>query len=327
MSKFIFTCGDINGIGPEIVVKALNKIAPRAKDNFIFVCPASVFNNALKITKPAFNFNYIEDISGVRSDSVAILNPGSSYRQKTGKPTIDSGNASFDALKMSFELLRNKNADAVITAPISKTAIYMAGKKFPGQTEMFAEWCGVRNFVMMFLSSKMNAALATIHEPVKNISRLITTKNISSKIEIIFKTLYEDLKIKLPRIAVLGLNPHAGENGLIGNEEKKIIKPLLAESKYSRYLSGPFSADAFFANRLYKNFDLVFGMYHDQALVPFKLINFGAGVNFTAGLPVVRTSPDHGTAFDIAGKGIAAESSIVNAFSYAKKIVKNRNSK
>jgi 4-hydroxythreonine-4-phosphate dehydrogenase len=134
----------------------------------------------------------------------------------------------------------------------------------------------------------------------------------------------KDLGIKNPKIAVLGLNPHAGEEGLIGKEEQNILKPLLNLSEYKKFLSGPFSPDAFFANRRFKNYDLVFGMYHDQVLIPFKLINFGSGVNYTAGLPIVRTSPDHGTAFDIAGKGLANESSFLEAYKYAKKIVINR---
>ena len=223
-------------------------------------------------------------------------------------------------------MIKDGYSDAVITAPISKTAIKIAGKNFPGHTEMLAGWCNVKNFVMMFLSGKMNAAIATIHEPVKKVPGLITKELLSNKIEVIYNSLKNDLRINSPLIAVLGLNPHAGENGLIGDEEEKIIKPFVLNYKFSEYLRGPFSPDAFFANRLYKNFDLVFGMYHDQVLSPFKLINFGSGVNFTAGLPIVRTSPDHGTAFDIAGKGIADESSIISAFIYAKRIVKNRNS-
>jgi 4-hydroxythreonine-4-phosphate dehydrogenase len=323
MNKFVFTCGDVNGIGPEIVIKALNKITPDSRDRFIFVCPQNVFKSVSKIIKPGFEF-YISDKNVQRNNKqVLILNTGS-YAQKTGIPTIDSGRASFDSIRTSFELTKDGYSDAVITAPISKTAIKMAGKNFPGHTEMIAGWCNVNNFVMMFLSTRMNAAIATIHEPVKRVPGLITKGLLTNKINVIYNTLKNDLKINSPRIAVLGLNPHAGENGLIGNEEEKTIKPFIFSSKYSEYLSGPFSPDAFFANRMYKNFDLVFGMYHDQVLSPFKLINFGSGVNYTAGLPIVRTSPDHGTAFDIAGKGTADESSIISAFKYAKKIVNNR---
>jgi 4-hydroxythreonine-4-phosphate dehydrogenase len=324
MSKFVFTCGDINGIGPEIVVKALNKISRSSNDKFIFICPHSIFKLVSRIIKPAFDFTVSDKFINSSLKQVLILNTGS-YKHAAGKPTIDSGRASFDSIRTSFDLIKEGSAEAVITAPISKTAIKLAGNNFPGHTEMFANWCNVKNYVMMFLSGKMNAALATIHEPVKKIPKMITKKFLNLKMEVIFNSLKNDLKINNPRIAVLGLNPHAGENGLIGDEEEKEIKPFVLDGKFAEFMEGPFPPDAFFANRLYKNFDLVFGMYHDQVLIPFKLINFGSGVNFTAGLPVVRTSPDHGTAFDIAGKGIADESSIINAFIYAKRIVKSRN--
>ncbi|MDR3626499.1 MAG: 4-hydroxythreonine-4-phosphate dehydrogenase PdxA [Ignavibacteriaceae bacterium] len=323
MSNFVFTCGDINGIGPEIVVKTLNKITKGSKDEFVFVCPKNIFKYAAKIIKPEFEYSVSDKTGSRNKKQVLILNTGT-YKQNTGAPTIDSGMSSFDSIEASFQLLKDRYSDAVITAPISKTAIKMAGKNFPGHTEMFAGWCNVDNFVMMFLSGRMNAALATIHEPIKKVPGLITKRLLNKKIDVIFNTLKRDLRISSPRIAVLGLNPHAGENGLIGSEEEKILKPFIFQSKFSEYLSGPFSPDAFFANRLYKNFDLVFGMYHDQVLSPFKLINFGSGVNFTAGLPIVRTSPDHGTAFDIAGKGTADASSMISAFNYAKRIVKNR---
>lgn len=211
----------------------------------------------------------------------------------------------------------------MVTAPISKSAIKIAGINFPGHTEMLAEWCETNDFVMTFLSKKMNGALATIHEPLKKITKLITKENLEIKINIILKMLINDFKISVPKVAVLGLNPHAGERGIIGNEEQIIIEPLI--KKYSKNLFGPFSSDAFFANHLYKKYDLVFGMYHDQLLIPFKMMNFDSGVNFTAGLPIVRTSPDHGTAFDIAYKGIADPSSFIEAFYYAKKISSLKN--
>ncbi len=326
MNKFIFTCGDINGIGPEIVIKALNKIAVNRKNKFIFICPVNVFNNNIKIIKPKFEFKIAELNENNFVSNVTILNTGF-VKQKIGYATIDSGKAAFLSIKKSFELINNKFADAIITAPISKHAVNLAGDKFPGHTEMYAKWCGVNNFVMMFLSNKMNAALATIHEPIKNIPKLLTYDLIIQKLEVIISSIKNDLNISSPKIAVLGLNPHAGENGLIGFEEKEILVPIISSKKYSKILNGPFSSDAFFANHLYKKFDLVLGMYHDQTLIPFKLINFGEGVNFTAGLPIVRTSPDHGTAFDIAGQGIANESSIIKAFYYAKKITLNRKRK
>jgi 4-hydroxythreonine-4-phosphate dehydrogenase len=174
---------------------------------------------------------------------------------------------------------------------------------------------------MMFLSKEMNAALATIHVPIKKIPQLITKILLINIFNTVKNTLEMDLGIKNAELAVLGLNPHAGELGLIGKEEEKIIKPIIDKTGFCK---GPFSSDAFFANKLYKNFNCVVGMYHDQVLIPFKMLNFTSGVNYTAGLPIVRTSPDHGTAFDIAGKGLADDSSFIEAIQYANLIVNNR---
>jgi 4-hydroxythreonine-4-phosphate dehydrogenase len=323
MNKFVFTCGDINGIGPEIVIKTINKINKQKNITIYFLCPANVFNQASKTTKPLFNFKVIKRISEAKRSGIFVIDFGT-YKQNLGKPTKSSGAAAFKAIKISFRILRDQKADAVITAPISKTAINKAKINFPGHTEMYAEWSEAKDFVMTFLSDKMYAGLVTIHEPIKNVAKLITAKRLKDKIETILNTLKIDLKISSPKIAVLGLNPHAGENGVIGKEETEIIQPVIMNKKFSQYLSGPFSPDAFFANHLYKKFDLVLGMYHDQALIPFKLLNFGGGVNYTAGLPIVRTSPDHGVAYDIAGKNLADESSILLAFRYAQKIVENR---
>ncbi|MGE5847821.1 MAG: 4-hydroxythreonine-4-phosphate dehydrogenase PdxA, partial [Ignavibacteria bacterium] len=228
------------------------------------------------------------------------------------------------AIQTAYELAKNKTIDGIITAPISKTALKMSGVNFPGHTEMLAQWCGQKNFVMMFLSKKMNAALLTIHEPVALAAKHISKELILKKMMVIEDALINDLKIRSPKIAVLGLNPHAGEAGLIGNEELEAIKPAMEEFKGDSIISGPYSPDAFFGSGMYKNFDLILGMYHDQALIPFKMLNFNTGVNYTAGLPVVRTSPDHGTAYGIAGKNSADPSSIIQAFYYAGKIVRNR---
>ncbi len=323
MNRYIFTCGDINGIGPEIIIKALNRITVNPDDNFSIICPGNAFYNAAEIVKPRFRFSDAKDIFNYDSCNIWLLDIGK-VKQKIGVPTVESGKAAFKSIKTALDFSTRGACDAVITAPISKQAINMAGHKFPGHTEIFARSFNVKNYVMTFLSEKMNAALATIHEPVKKVSGLITKENISGKLDVIISTLKKDLNITFPKIAVLGLNPHAGENGIIGKEELSILIPIIKDKKYSKYLSGPFSPDAFFANQMQKKFDLVFGMYHDQVLIPFKMMNFGAGVNFTAGLPIIRTSPDHGTAFDIAGKGIADESSMVSAFLYARKIFQNR---
>jgi 4-hydroxythreonine-4-phosphate dehydrogenase len=323
MYKFAFTSGDINGIGPEIVIKSLNKLYKNSRNKFIFICPRNVFESAIKKNKPSFNFKIIKETNRLSDEDIFILNIGN-FSQEIGKPTEHSGRASFLAVQTAYELAKNKTVDGIITAPISKTALKMSGVNFPGHTEMLAQWCGQKNFVMMFLSKKMNAALLTIHEPMALAAKHISKELILKKMMVIEDALIKDLKIRSPKIAVLGLNPHAGEAGLIGNEELEAIKPAIEEFKGDSIISGPYSPDAFFGSGMYKNFDLIIGMYHDQALIPFKMLNFNTGVNYTAGLPVVRTSPDHGTAYDIAGKNTADPSSIIQAFYYAEKIVRNR---
>jgi 4-hydroxythreonine-4-phosphate dehydrogenase len=326
MARIIFTCGDINGIGPEIAIKAINKISSKnKKTHLILVIPENVFVNITKGIRPTFKYNLTDKIKPTISNNepVTILTI-KSFSQKLGKPSISSGEAAYLALKTSFKLLKNNLADAAVTAPVSKTALNLAGVKYPGQTEMFADWCGAKNFVMTFLSKKLRVGLYSIHIPLKEVAKSLNPKELSNKLEVIFNTLKYDLGIGNPKIAVLGLNPHAGENGIIGSEEKEILEKVIKSKKYDETVSGPFPPDAFFANRKFEDYDLVFGIYHDQVLIPFKYINYGKGVNYTAGLPIIRTSPDHGTAYDIAGKGFADDSSMIEAFRYAQIIFKNR---
>ena len=326
MKRVVFTCGDINGIGPEISLKALNKISLRNKETkFILIIPENVFKKASALITPLFNYQIIKDykIKDDKSSQVLVL-ATKSFKQQISKATVSSGAAAYLALKTSFDLLNKKIADAVVTAPVSKTALKFAGVKYPGQTEMYADWCGVKNFVMTFLSKKLRVGLYTIHIPLKEVSKSLNKKAFTSKLETIISMLNFDLGIKNPKIAVMGLNPHAGENVIIGKEETVFIEPILKQKKFRGIIEGPFSSDAFFANRKFENFDMVFGLYHDQVLIPFKYINSGKGVNYSAGLPIIRTSPDHGVAYDIAGKGIADESSMIEAFKYAEIIIKNR---
>ncbi len=329
MNKFVFTCGDINGIGPEIAVKALNTLVSLKKsDKFILIIPEKIFRLTTKIVKPEFDYQFIQDLNASKSISTAvtILN-FKSGKQKYGQPSIDSGGAAYFALESSFYLLKNKLADVVVTAPVSKTAIKMASIKYPGQTEMYADWCGANNFVMTFLSKHLRVGLYSIHIPLKKVAASIDQKLLTSKLETVIKMLKVDLGIEKPKIALLGLNPHAGENGIIGDEEKKVIEPVINRRHFKGIVEGTFSSDAFFANRKFKKYDLVFGFYHDQVLIPFKYINAGRGVNYSAGLPIIRTSPDHGTAYDIAGEGIADETSMIEAYKYAEIILKNRRKK
>ena len=325
MNRFIITCGDTNGIGPEIVVKSLNRLTRRRKKNkYYFICPKNIFQQTIKRVKPDFDYEFSSSKKPAESLSKVSIITLPNCRERVGFPTESSGLTSFQALQTSYSFLKSKIADAVITAPVSKTALNMAEIKFPGQTEMFAKWSGSKKFVMTFLSRRLNVALQTIHIPLRNVHKSLNQKELEATINVLISTLKNDLDINSPRIAILGLNPHAGENGIIGTEEEKFVKPAI--KKYSRkiVIDGPFPADAFFAKKLFSGYNFVVGMYHDQVLIPFKYINSGFGVNYTAGLPIVRTSPDHGVAYDITGKNIADEKSMLQAINYAELIVNNR---
>ncbi|GIK22896.1 MAG: 4-hydroxythreonine-4-phosphate dehydrogenase PdxA [Ignavibacterium sp.] len=323
MSRVIFTCGDINGIGPEIAIKLFSKLfASKSKRALAFICPLNVFEYYYKLLKVDFKYHLYNN--ELRNGLSLNLIPLDNSKLIIGKATKDSGKAAYQSIVKSIELVKEGLADVLVTAPISKTAFNIAGIKFPGHTELLAESEKQKKFLMMFLSKKVNAALLTIHNPLKDISSLLSKEKIIDALDIIQKTATRDLGIQNPRIAVLGLNPHAGENGNIGSEEKEIITPVIKLSGKRMNIAGPFVPDAFWGAKFYKQFDFVLGMYHDQVLIPFKLMNFERGVNYTAGLKIIRTSPDHGTAFDIAGKGIANETSIQEAYRIALKIHSNR---
>jgi 4-hydroxythreonine-4-phosphate dehydrogenase len=214
----------------------------------------------------------------------------------------------------------------MVTAPVSKDALNNAGYNFPGQTEMIALLSHSQRVAMFLISKSMRIGLVTIHTGLKNIAAQISKEKIIEKASIINDSLKIDFRVKKPRLAVLALNPHSGENGLIGPEENETITPAIKESQTAGILAeGPFSADAFFGKHEYKRFDAVIAMYHDQGLIPLKMSSFGEGVNFTAGLKIIRTSPDHGTAYDIAGKNKANLSSMLAAIKLAIQISKNRN--
>jgi len=323
--KLFFTCGDCNGIGPEIVVKTLTYFYKQKKHKLHFAVPKNIFEESLTLFQSDFEYEIVKS-SGQSLQSkrvVSIINLGN-MKSAYGKPTKLSGEIAFRSLQESFAAVKNNSADCIITAPISKDAFHKAGIVFPGHTELLASWTKVENVVMFFHSSKLRAALLTIHVPLKTVSFSLDINIIKKKINIVLETLKKDFKIENPRIALLGVNPHAGENGLLGDEEENLFVPLINEFK--EQLFGPCPADAFFGMHAYKLFDAVIGAYHDQVLIPFKMLSFSDGVNFTAGLPIVRTSPDHGTAYDIAGKGIADPSSMIHAAKLAVLICENRKS-
>ncbi len=324
MTRVIFTCGDVNGIGPEIAVKAFSKIFSKKNNNHIlFVCPNNVFQYYYKITRATFKYQIADNNSFSTSHlNLITLND---TELKLGYPTKESGKIAFQSIKKSLELIDKNYADVLVTAPISKEAFSLAKINIPGHTELLAQHENSNNYMMLFLSEKVRAGLLTIHSPISKISKLIKKENLLKAIALIDTTAKKDLGINKPTIAVLGLNPHAGENGLIGNEELEVIVPVIKSLQKRFDVSGPFVPDAFWGNKTYKKFDMILGMYHDQVLIPFKLLNFNSGVNYTAGLKLIRTSPDHGTAYDIAGLNKADESSILQSYKYAIKIFQNRN--
>ncbi len=323
MSRVIFTCGDINGIGPEISIKLFSKLFSQKSDKSIaFICPVNVFEHYYKKLNVHFKYHLSEE--NLQNGNSLNLIPFKNKRLKIGKPTKESGEIAYESILNAIELVKSNTADAIVTSPISKTAFQLAGINFPGHTELLAASEKQNNFLMMFLSQNINAGLLTIHEPIKKVPSLITKKRIIDGLSLINRTLKEDFRIDNPKIAVLGLNPHAGENGNIGREETDMIIPAIKSFGKKINVEGPFVPDAFWATRKKLRYDFVLGMYHDQVLIPFKMLNFDKGVNYTAGLRMIRTSPDHGTAFDIAGKGIASETSLYEAYRYAIKIHSNR---
>lgn len=325
MIRAVFTCGDVNGIGPEISLKVFNKIiSSKNKNKIIFICPKNIFEFYYKQLKLKFHFQFINAPKEASNLYLNVL-PLQNIDLKPGKITAKAGKTSYDAIITALKLIKDNDADILITAPISKEAINKSGIVFSGHTELLASSENTDDYLMMFLSNNIKSALLTIHKPLNIVSSLISKEKIISAVKLLHKTAIQDFGIPNPSIAVLGLNPHAGENGLIGDEEINVISPSIKYLRKKYLVDGPFVPDAFWGNKTYKKYDIILGMYHDQLLIPFKLLHFNSGVNFTAGLKLIRTSPDHGTAFNIAGENIADASSLFESYKYAIKIFNNRN--
>lgn len=325
--KIGITIGDVNGIGPEVIIKAL-------RDNRIlnFITPViygstktlSYYKKALQFED--FNYSQAKDASQFHPKKVNIVNCWDEMVEiNTGTVTPEAGRASFNALEKATEDLKAGHIDAVVTGPINKHNIQSDNFKFAGHTEYFTQKFEATDSLMFMTSNNLRIGVATGHIPVKDISKSITKELLTKKLDIMEQSLIQDFGIKKPKIAVLGLNPHAGEEGLLGKEDKEIILPVIKEYKHrGSLIFGPFPADGFFGKGDFRKFDGILAMYHDQGLIPFKTLAFENGVNFTAGLPVIRTSPDHGTAYDIAGKNEASATSMREAIYLARDIYKNR---
>lgn len=314
-TRVAISLGDPNGIGPEIVLKALadpdlhNRVRP------ILVGPREALE-----AFPAL-YNAAEQAAG---GALAVVHVAS-FRPTHGQLSKESGNVSMLAVESAVDLCLSGQADALVTAPISKEAIHMAGWKVPGHTEFIAQKCSQEAYCMMMVSGTFRVALVTAHVPLRDVATGVTAAAIIDKLTVTGSSLRKDYGIAAPTIALLGLNPHAGDGGVLGDEEHTVLRPALDAAKdLDLTLEGPFAADAFFGRKAHLRYDAVIAMYHDQGLIPFKALTFGRGVNVTSGLSIVRTSPDHGTAFDIAGQGVANASSMRAALDEACTIARNR---
>ncbi len=318
--------GDFNGIGPEIIMKSLKDKSITDFFTPIIFGSGKLFTYQKNIFKLNINFNYITELSQAQNGKLNMFNlVKENVNVELGKPTEESTKMAIDSLEVATQALMNGEIDVLVTAPINKDEMMKMGFKHAGHTGYFEEKFNKKG-LMFLVTEGLKVAVSTHHIPISKVAESISKDKIKKQVRVLNQTLIEDFAIAKPKIAILGLNPHAGDGGVIGTEEIEIISPAIKELSDSGILAfGPFPADSFFQPSKYENFDAVLAMYHDQGLAPFKTLAYEEGVNFTAGLPFIRTSPDHGVAYDIAGKNIADEQSFMEAIFTAIKIFKNRN--
>ena len=319
--------GDLNGIGGEIILKTLED------DRILEFCTPIIFASSKVISflknhfKSEINFNAIHKAEQAIHGKINVVNLWKENIDiEFGQEDTNIGAYAIKSLIAATQELKNNTIDFLLTAPINKHSIQSDDFNFPGHTDYLAQELEGKSLMFMVTES-LKVGLLTDHVPIKDIASHITEELITTKIDTIYSTLEIDFAIRKPKIAVLGINPHTGDNGVIGTEDDTILRPALKKIRETgKLVYGPYAADSFFGSNNYKNFDAVVATYHDQGLIPFKTLSFGQGVNFTAGLNKVRTSPDHGTAYEIAGKGIADASSFNEALFTGIQIVNNRRS-
>jgi len=322
------THGDINGIGYEVILKALSD--SRILDMFVPVIYGSsklAGFHKKNIDLQGLNLNVINSLEEANSKRVNIINcVDEELKAELGQSTAEAGKAAFEALERATDDLKKGLLQAIVTAPINKKNIQSENFHFPGHTEYLEEKFGEKSSaLMMLVNESIRVAVVTGHIPISEVASSLTQEVILKKLKILNNSLKKDFSIIKPRIAVLGLNPHAGDDGVIGDEEQKIIIPAIQEAGKEGILCyGPYPADGFFGSGNFRNFDAILAMYHDQGLIPFKTLAFENGVNFTAGLSIIRTSPAHGTAYDLAGQNKASEQSFLDALYLACDVYKNR---
>jgi len=308
------TLGDVCGIGPEITIKVLNR------SEVYRICKPIVIGDygALKKAACVLNLKIPKDLSIV---SVTHLDKSNLI---DGRPTKEVGEAAIAYIKRAVELAKKREIDGIVTCPVNKEVINKAGIPFSGHTELLAKLTNTKRYAMLLSGDRINVVLVTIHVPLRDVPKLISTEKILDIMELTHQFFIEKMGISHPKLAVAGLNPHAGEGGLIGREDREIITPAVEEAKRRGLdVEGPLPPDTIFYFAKEGRYDVVICMYHDQCLIPFKLLHFRDGVNITMGLPIIRTSVDHGTAYDIAGKGIADPSSLIAAIKVAAKMARS----
>ncbi|CAM1344233.1 4-hydroxythreonine-4-phosphate dehydrogenase PdxA [Tenacibaculum amylolyticum] len=318
--------GDINGIGLEVILKTFQD-----KRMFDFCTPV-LFGSNKVVSFHKKNLNLNTSIHGIQSLEKVVhnkMNLLNIWKEEVkidlGKATPDGGKYALKSLSSALEALKNNQIDVLLTAPINKENIQSKEFDFPGHTEYLEDNLEGES-LMILMTDELRMGLITGHIPISKVAETITPELITKKVEIMEHSLKQDFNISKPKIAVLGLNPHCGDKGVIGKEDDEIVRPTIAKIKESgKMVFGPYAADGFFGSETYKQFDGVLAMYHDQGLAPFKALSFGNGVNFTAGLNKIRTSPDHGTGFDIAGKNKANTTSFEEALFTSLKVFRNRN--
>ena len=323
--KVGISVGDPNGIGIEVILKSLQNPETLKLFNPIIFANIKIIEYQMRHFNVNLELNLIQTIKEFCADRINVYNLSlGDFKHSFGEATIHGGQVALKSLLASTKSLKFGEIDALVTAPINKKNILSETFNFIGHTEFLSKFFS-SDSLMFMIGENLKVGLLTDHIPIDKVSSSVTKKTLRDKILKMIKSMQIDFLISRPKIAILGLNPHAGDNGLIGNQDEKVIKPVIDElNKENNFVFGPFSADSFFVKSNLDKYDTILAMYHDQGLIPFKTLNFGSGVNFTSGLPIVRTSPDHGTAYDIAGRGIASYTSFEKALLLAREVFNNR---
>jgi 4-hydroxythreonine-4-phosphate dehydrogenase len=318
--------GDVNGIGPEVVVKALSRPGVLDLVTPVIYATPQVLKDYRGEEDRAFNYEIIKNAEAAEDGRINLVEAWEGDLElNPGQPTEAGGRAAAKSLERAVADLKEENIDALVTAPINKSVMPKDDFPYPGHTEMLTEKLEVRESLMFLVTDELRVGVVTNHIPVSEVAQSVTKERILDKLKIMDASLRADFGIERPIIAVLALNPHAGDEGRIGKEDESIVRPAVVAAKEEGILAmGPFPADGFFGSGKHLKFHAVLAMYHDQGLIPFKALSFGKGVNFTAGLPGIRTSPDHGTAYDLVGQNAASPDSFLNALFLARETYLNR---